>query len=635
MTAVEGARGTADLVLAARAGDPTAWAELVGRFQDTAVALAVGGVGLADAEDAAQEAFVLAFRNLGALRDPEAFPGWMGRLVRTACARRRRRPVDTPVGWVVTSEKAHQGPGWADEAAAEARQVHQALEALPVPDRTVIALHYLAGLTYPRIAEFVGISPSAAKKRAFAARRRLKEILPMATDSLSDHRPSRTDSFRDTIVLFAGIRDRDHAVVAGLLAKDPDLVHATEDWTVDEAIDAQLGVPQKASPLIRAAQTGDVELVRMLVEAGASPGGRCECAGAETALWSAVVFGHRPAVEYLLGAGADPDVAAFAGITPLHAAAQRGRDDLFTGLVAAGADPARTDGHGRRPADWRELRRSTHHRPAGDGMVVTGIRAIDLFAPIRRGGLVYWPPAYALGQAVTIFQIADHLAAEFWIVGFSYGGYEAAHIAHGSEELGVGCHIRLVDEHSEADAKRNAFERALHDIGTSPAAEKLVVCQEAPGYRHDITAALPALAGDPTVLTTFVVTPFTGEDAERTTEPPEGFDAQVGFCTYRARRGLYPAIDPDATTSRWWPSDRHRDLAERVRTLLASYSDADATLELPDPAGMPDPASAARAQQCLRWLAQPYRVAEAFTSLLGECTPVDETLASAATILNG
>ena len=48
----------------------------------------------------------------------------------------------------------------------------------------MIALHYLGDLTYPELAAFLGISVAAAKKRAFTARRRLEEMLPMATDAL-------------------------------------------------------------------------------------------------------------------------------------------------------------------------------------------------------------------------------------------------------------------------------------------------------------------------------------------------------------------------------------------------------------------------------------------------------------------
>jgi hypothetical protein len=63
-----------DDVKAARAGDPNAFSRLVERFQDMAVAFALGWVGDA-AEDVVQEAFIEAFLKLHQLREPAAFPG--------------------------------------------------------------------------------------------------------------------------------------------------------------------------------------------------------------------------------------------------------------------------------------------------------------------------------------------------------------------------------------------------------------------------------------------------------------------------------------------------------------------------------------------------------------------------------
>lgn len=625
-----------DLVLATRRGESRAWEGLIGRFQNLAMALALGQGGWEGAEDVAQEAFVLAFRHLGSLEEPRAFPAWLATLVRTASSRRsrRRQLVRAYLDPNEPIEDPGPGPDVAHDAAEELRRVRDAIEALPVGERTVIALHYLADMSYPEIAGFLDISPAAAKKRAFSARRRMKETLPMATDALSAQRPSRSESFRDTVLLFAAIRDADHDAVAGLLAKDPSLVRATEDWSVDEAIDAALGVAQKASPLIRAAQVGDVALVRLLVEAGASLGEPCACAGAETALWSAVVFGNAEVVDYLLEQGADPNAVAFAGATPLHAAAQRGHNQIFTRLLAAGAEPERTDDQGRRPADWLEVERPRHQWPPGQSLLPTGIRAIDLFAPLRQGGLVYFPPAYGLGQVVALFQMADHIRPdEFFFIGFASGGYEPQQVLHGVKEMGVDCHILLADQRAEASAQREVFAGAVNAVLASSRPGKLVVCQEAPGYAHDVTLALPRLAADPSVLAALVVSPFTGTYPKVSPEPPEGFDGQVAFSTTRARRLLYPAIDPATTVSRWFPNDRHHRLATDARALLADYGNEDPTLELPDPGTLPDPDAAARAQALIRMLAQPFRVAESFTSLPGEYTPVDELLDTVAALI--
>jgi len=80
------------LVIRVQAGDLEAYAEIVRRFQDMAFGYAyaiLGDVHLA--EDAAQEAFIQAYRDLAKLDAPAAFPGWFRRIVFKYCDRLRRR----------------------------------------------------------------------------------------------------------------------------------------------------------------------------------------------------------------------------------------------------------------------------------------------------------------------------------------------------------------------------------------------------------------------------------------------------------------------------------------------------------------------------------------------------------------
>jgi RNA polymerase sigma factor (sigma-70 family) len=214
--------GLDSVVEAAKAGSPNAWAALVARFQDVAVATALGCSGdVESARDVAQEAFALAFEHIRELEDPRAFPAWFLRLVRTACHRRsRRRSVVTlPLERVVVGD--HDDPAQIVVSWREAERVRAAVQALPEAERVVVALHYLAGLTYPEVAALLGIGVSAAKKRAHVARRRLKGLLPMTADHLSAARPSRSGRFRDTVLLFAAIRDRDCASVGRLRVGEP------------------------------------------------------------------------------------------------------------------------------------------------------------------------------------------------------------------------------------------------------------------------------------------------------------------------------------------------------------------------------------------------------------------------------
>ena len=87
------------LVIQAQSGDLEAFAAIVRRFQDMAVGYGyslLGDVYLA--EDAAQEAFTSAYRDLSQLREPAAFPGWFRTIIFKQCHRLiRRRQITTVV----------------------------------------------------------------------------------------------------------------------------------------------------------------------------------------------------------------------------------------------------------------------------------------------------------------------------------------------------------------------------------------------------------------------------------------------------------------------------------------------------------------------------------------------------------
>jgi RNA polymerase sigma factor (sigma-70 family) len=614
-------RTIGSIVTAARQGDAAAWSELVNRFQGAAFGIAVGCSGDRDgARDVAQDAFALAFRNLGQLEDVEAFPAWFATIVRTACNRRTRtKRITTNALHGVDPPDDEPDPSTMVERAQERDRIRAAVEALPERERAVVALHYLGGLPYPDVAAFLGISVSAVKKRSFTARRRLGATLPDAARVPTAPPPSRGEPLRTTVRLFMAIRDRDRSAVDRLITEDPSLVHAAEDWSTEEALAAGLTFvfAGGASALIRAAQAGDLRIVQLLVERGASVRDTCACAGAESPLWNATVTGAADVVDYLLAAGADANATAFAGATPLHVAVQRGHHVLVPRLLAAGADPARRDDHGRTPADWLTRKRAEEDTNGQAAMTPTGIRAVDLFAPLRRGGVQHWPPAVGMGQTVLLFAIAHALRpADFWLLGFEHGPYNEAGARNEARETGVELRMRMANG-GDAAARRVRFGRALSECLGSEG-RKLVACVEGPGHAHDVILALPALSRDPAVLSTIVIEPFGGEYPLINAEPPEGFDAQIAFDIHRAKRGLWPAIDPTRTASRWYPSERHAALASRARSALGKV-----------------PFDGRCVPPLATYLAQPFEIAEPFTSRPGEHTPYETMLDDVETLLGG
>ena len=91
-----------------------------------------------------------------------------------------------------------------------------------------------------------------------------------------------------------------------------------------------------STPLLFAAQTGDVQSVRHLLTAGANPNDTG--ADGNSAVVTAIFSGHSAVAQALLAAGADPE-AAGGGYAPLHIAVLRGDGATMSALLAKGANP--------------------------------------------------------------------------------------------------------------------------------------------------------------------------------------------------------------------------------------------------------------------------------------------------------
>lgn len=639
MTLIEDRERWAALVVAAQRGDVAAWPGIIDRFEDLVMAFAVGLCGdLDEAPDIAQEAFVLAFRHIADLQDSSAFPAWLLRLVRTATNRRSRRrrfamvSLDAVPGedspWALVDRVA--GPDEIVLATIEAAEVRDtvraAVERLPEGERCVVALHHLAGMPYVEVAAFLGITIAAAKKRAWSARARLKELVPMVADAFAASRPSRSEAFRDTILLFQAIRLHDAGGLASLLARNPTLATATEDWSPVEGFESRLGFSERATALIRAAGTGDVRLVRLLVEAGAPVADLCPCADHESALVTAVNIGATDVVDYLLEHGASPDGGAFDGeSTALHVAVHRERHDLVRRLLAAGADPAATDAHGRTAADWGALKAARRPEANDEAVLWTRIRAIDLFAPLRRGALVHIPPAYGLGAMRALFGMVDAFApAHWWMIGFEHGPYEPKEFERETTDSGTPATIDLIGSGHPADRRRQ-FAGTLERLANTPG-RKVVMCVPAPGHEHDITVALPGLAADPSVLATFVVATYNPEPPTVSEALPEGFDARITFDPARARARLWPAIDPSRTSTRSYSDARHEHIASAARNVLVDYAANDPTFSMRESLAFEDPSAAQQAQSLVRYLTHSFRPFELFSASPAADTPIAEVL---------
>ncbi len=213
---------------AARVEKDQAFGEIVGRFQDLAFACAYAILGdFQLAEDAAQEAFVCAWRNLEQLRQAEAFPGWFKRIVLSQCNRLTRGKRLPTVALEAAAELPANGadPSIAFEEKERREQVLTAVRALPEPERLATTLFYIGDYSQNEIAAFLEVPVTTVKKRLFNARQKLREgMLDMMRETLREVRPSRDERFAETVALFNEALEsfvakvkRDRHIIAAIL----------------------------------------------------------------------------------------------------------------------------------------------------------------------------------------------------------------------------------------------------------------------------------------------------------------------------------------------------------------------------------------------------------------------------------
>jgi RNA polymerase sigma factor (sigma-70 family) len=175
-----------ELVLRAQRGDARAYEEIVRTHQQIAfrVAYLVAG-NAADAEDAAQDGFVKAWRALGRFRPDAPFRPWLLQIVANE-ARNRRRSAGRRAQLALRAERVEGSGGAAPSpedtalAAADRRRLLEALDELPDDARLVLECRYLLGLSEEETAAALGVRRGTVKSRTARALDRLKETYERA-----------------------------------------------------------------------------------------------------------------------------------------------------------------------------------------------------------------------------------------------------------------------------------------------------------------------------------------------------------------------------------------------------------------------------------------------------------------------
>ncbi len=174
----------AELLASARAGDPDAFATLIGRYETRIVRLVRGMVPESDTEDVTQEAFLKAFRKIGNFDGRSSFYTWLYRITANTAMdwrkkERHRRHAPLPEGPegddAVQSLEA--GPETTVTRRELAARIDTAIAALPDKYREILLLREIEGLSYEEISKELGMSKGTVESRLFRARERLREVL--------------------------------------------------------------------------------------------------------------------------------------------------------------------------------------------------------------------------------------------------------------------------------------------------------------------------------------------------------------------------------------------------------------------------------------------------------------------------
>jgi RNA polymerase sigma factor (sigma-70 family) len=162
----------ADLIQAARAGDGSAFADLVRPQYRAAFRVAYGMLHDVDeAEDAVQEAAFKAWKRLGNLHEGASLRPWFLAIVANQC-----RTVSKSRWWSVLKIEPPEAQGRTIDVAA-AVDLRRALRRLGYDERLVVVLRYYLDMPFEEIATTLGISTKAARNRLERAVRRLRPIV--------------------------------------------------------------------------------------------------------------------------------------------------------------------------------------------------------------------------------------------------------------------------------------------------------------------------------------------------------------------------------------------------------------------------------------------------------------------------
>jgi len=319
---------------------------------------------------------------------------------------------------------------------------------------------------------------------------------------------------------------------------------------------------------------------------------------------------------------------------------------------------------------------SFEDQAASTEVLETGIKVIDLIMPISKGGKVGLFGGAGVGKTVTLMELIRNIAAEHSgysvFAGVGERTREGNDFYHEMTESGVIDKVSLVyGQMNEPPGNRlrvaltgltmaEAFRDEGRDVlmfidniyrytlaGTEVSA-LLGRMPSAVGYQPTLAEEMGILQERITSTKTGSITSFQAVyvPADDLTDPSPAttfahLDATLVLSRQIAELGIYPAVDPLDSTSRILDPNiigqDHYDCARSVQAVLQRYKELQDIIAIlgMDELSEDDKLSVTRARKIMRFLSQPFFVAETFTGSEGKYVKLADTIRGFNGIVNG
>lgn len=646
------------LVIAAQNGDSDAYGRIVEQVQDRAYRLALRYLGdRQQAQDAAQEALIEAYRCLPTLQNPQAFSAWLRRIIFKHCDRltRGKQPLHLQEASWQSFAAEIASPDQMLEQLQLTQAVRMAVQSLPDIYREVTQLFYLNGRSLQDIAHQLDLPISTIKKRLYTARQHLKEKIDLMISST--YQPSQDDTFANRIRFYIALKNDDLIQARQLLRRHPEFMEMKTEWGV-----AAGGWywPLGSTPLHYAASVGNLPMTKLLIEQGADVNMRDQ--GGNTPLKRATQMGQLETAVWLLQNGSDPNATATNGQSPLHVAVIRNRPSMVDLLLKHGADQTKKDSQERTPAAWavdkgftdiakllmaqEQLKNSPQKRVTKTNHIwETGVKILDLIVPLKWGGRNgLFTPISGIGVDVMmgdlIYRMAIYYDGITVQVGLEHGDFTEESRLLQWRNYGVDAYVELYfGQQTDSATKqqhlvRQAVKRVKELAMTQPVLFMI--------YTHlDLNAKMMAILDELNQLDNVTLL-FVGVESVGAEPAALGeLDAAFTFDRLRAHQALWPAIDILRSYSHAFEDDHHRTLAETAVRLGNRYRDLYPIYENQGMAGFDlalygdaEREDVVRGRYLHDFLAQSLFVAETWSATLGEYVTLDEAMAIMEKILH-